>query len=333
MIVWTESAQRGSAVITQRYGSGSSPSWYSTGGRNDGPCFAPSSAQVTPRYPVPSGSLFLAGARLCNGIVNTVFCPTYNNAPQVGLYGDGGTLSIRRGGLYGTTLATAVNAYDLNVRYISFKCLIDPAVGYTRVYIDGVLVAALSLDDIDTQPATGGLWNGFEIGGSGTYPKMCDLLVADGTDPSGAGHDLHEIWMDARVDYLPSNGNGYSSQLVGQDGNSVDNYLQVDETSPDDDTTYVQSANPAIDGYTKAACPVAGATILGAAVYARGRKTDAGVAVARVGLRSGSTNLMSDAQALPVNYADVYAHVGHDPADGAFTRSGFDGMQVVVEKA
>ena len=91
----------------------------------------------------------------------------------------------------------------------------------------------------------------------GIWMLVCDGLIADGTDPSGAGHDLHEIWMDARVDYLPVNGNGYSSQFVGSDSDSVDNYALLSEVTPDDDATYVQSAAPAIDGYTKTACPVA----------------------------------------------------------------------------
>ena len=50
-------------------------------------------------------------------------------------------------------------------------------------------------------------------------------------------------------------------------------------------------------------------------------------------LRSGSTNKMSDAQALPTNYIDVYCCIGHDPADGALTKSTLDAMEIVVEKA
>ena len=335
MIVWMESCQRlpSSALMQQRYYmSGLAVMWYPTGGRNGGPCFGPATAQVDPWYPVPSGPLFLSGVRVSTIFVTQVICPTYNDLPQVGLFGNMGTLYIKSGGLYGTTLATAAGVYDGNIRYIAFECLIDPTVGYTRVYLDGVLVDALSLDNINTQPVGGGYWNGFSLGGNGTYPKMCDLLVADGTDPSGSGDDLHTIWMDARIDYIPVNGQGYSSQFVGSDEDSVDNYRQVSEVPPDEDVTFVYSDVPAIDAYTKAPYAVPLSTILGTAVYARGRKTDAGVEIAKVGLRSGSTNLMSPQQPLPVNYADVYLHVGHDPAGGPFTVAGIDGMQVVIEK-
>jgi hypothetical protein len=230
----------------------------------------------------------------------------------------------------GSVLASVSGVYHGGVSYLSLEVLIDPTVGHTRVYVDGAAVPELSLDNIDTQPFTTGFWDGFWCGSTG-WTKICDLLVADGTDPSGAGHDLHEIWMDARVDYVPGDGNGYSSQFVGSDADSVDNHELIKETTPDDDTTYVESADPAIDSYTHGPVP-AGATILGACVFARARKTDAGVAVMRVGLRSGSTNGMSDAQALAINYTDLYACIGHDPADGAFTKSSIDAMELVLEK-
>ncbi len=340
MIVWMDSCQRlrTDALASQRYGTASA-AWTATGGRNNGPRITVGvgfyAALVVPLHPPPSGSTFLLGCRLCSK-PNTYpgwVGPTWEGAAQVGLeIAADGTLSIRVGPT-GTVLASAYAAYDGEVRYLSFEMGVDASAGYTRVYLDGVAIDYLCLDDLDTRPQVGGLWDGFYVGGS-WGPSFCDLLVADGTDPSGAGHDLHDIWMDARVDYLPVNGNGYSSEFVGEDADSVNNFAQVDETSPDDDTTYVESGVPAIDGYAKAACPAGTATVLGAAVYARGKKTDAGVAAAKVGLRSGSTNEMSDAQALAVHYADAYLHVGHDPDDGAaFTPSSFDAMEVVVEKA
>jgi hypothetical protein len=332
MLVWTESCQRlrTDALVQQRYGVGS---WLSTGGRNNGPRITTghyAQPGVYPQHPAPSGSVFLCGLRLC-GLPNVYsgwVVPRWSGVSQVGIeIAADGALKV----VGAATLATAPGAYDGNVRYLSVEIGIDPTAGYTRVWLDGVAVAALSLDNINTQLEGGGLWDSFYAGGT-WGPSFCDLMVADGTDPSGAGHDRHEIWMDARVDYLPANGNGYSSQFVGQDANSVDNYQQVDETTPDDDTTYVESPSAAVDGYTKSACPGADAAILGACVFARARKTDAGVAVVRVGLRSGSTNGMSDEQALSTDYADVYQHVGHDPDNGALTQTSLDACEIVIEK-
>jgi hypothetical protein len=343
MLVWTESAQRlrTNPLVSQRYGTPYCGS-VATGGRADGPYVALDTL-FYPQKPVPSGPVFLAGARLCgfphySAAPSAVLAACWGGEVQVGVYlTQAGALSIcsTGQGIGVVQLATTANGvYDGAVRYLSFEATIDGSAGTTKVYLDGVELTDLTLTGAVTKPQAAGLWDSVRIGFEyGWWVPLCDLVIADGTDPSGTGLDLHEIWMDARVDYLPASGNGYSSQMVGSDADSTDNYLLVAETSPDDDTSYVESVEAAIDAYLKAACPLANATILGAAVHARAKKTDAGVASAKVGLRSGTTNLMGDSQALSTDYVDLYLHVGHDPAGGAFTQSSFDAMQAVVESA
>ena len=55
-----------------------------------------------------------------------------------------------------------------------------------------------------------------------------DLYICDGT--TVPGEPVNDFLGDVRVDTLYPNGNGNSSQWVGQDANSTDNYLNVDDT-------------------------------------------------------------------------------------------------------
>lgn len=49
----------------------------------------------------------------------------------------------------------------------------------------------------------------------------------------------------SKVQILRPNGNGNYSQWDGSDGNQTDNYLLVDDTTPDGDTTYIEAQNAA----------------------------------------------------------------------------------------
>ena len=75
---------------------------------------------------------------------------------------------------------------------------------------------------------------------------MDDLYFFDGT-----GSENNDFAGDVKVAALFSDGNGTTSDFDGSDGNSVDNYLLVDENPTDDDSTYVESSTPGdIDLYT-----------------------------------------------------------------------------------
>lgn len=335
-IVWLESFGRN---FFQRY---TTPPqiWSATGGRNNGPRIA-DNLGAYPKYPAPSGNTCLFHVRAFAGYSGsaTQFGPCwgtgdFNTLQCCVCFQPGGTVSVRRGQSTVLAQTSLAGQYNCELREICFECVIDDTVGSTRVLIDGVEVPELTLTNVNTKAIAGGLWNSFWIKGAGGVGcVICDLCIADGTDPSGLGYDLHELQPEIRVDYRPAAGNGYSSQLVGQDSDSVNNYLNVDETgAPDNDTSYNQSDVPAIDGYTLGPVPVEGGTVIGCMATAVVRKTDAGTAIMKVGMRSGSTNLLGDAQALPVSWYDLYQHIQHDPNNGAWTEAVFNSSQVVIEK-
>jgi hypothetical protein len=116
-----------------------------------------------------------------------------------------------------------------------------------------------------------------------------DLAI---NDVSGS---VDNSWCgDGRVILLKPNGNGDVSQLVGSDGNSVDNYALVDEIPSNGDTDYVASAT--VDEYDLYALEnpsLSNVTILRAWVESRSRDTvAAGGKVAHV-IKTGGTEYNS----------------------------------------
>jgi hypothetical protein len=132
-----------------------------------------------------------------------------------------------------TFIATDAGSVDLNVWHyleVDFEAN-KGSQGYVYLWLDGELHA--STGPVDFYQDCNIILFG------GTSSDTCDVIDFDDiylTDFSGEPPygrlgpvDLFEIYPD---------GNGNSSQLVGQDANSTDNYLNVDESPPDDGTTY-----------------------------------------------------------------------------------------------
>lgn len=129
---------------------------------------------------------------------------------------------------------------------------------------------------------------------------MDDIYVADTT--GGVNDDL--LGPLVVNSYLP-NGNGNSSDLVGSDGNSTDNYLLVDESPPDDGTTYVESGTQG-DKDTYAIANVSGTpTIVGVMPTAYAQRTQTGVKFLRHVTRVSSTDYVGSDLGLSEDYTPV----------------------------
>lgn len=159
--------------------------------------------------------------------------------------------------------------------YIEFKVTIGNAGSY-EVRVNGAqeLVDASE----DTQNTANAFANIVRLGGigSGTQAatwRMDDFYVCD--DSGGVNDDF---LGDIRVEATFPDGNGNTSNFDGSDGNSTDNYLLVDETTtPDDDTTYVESPDVGDkDTYTFGNLVTSAGTVLAVQPVLLARKTDAG---------------------------------------------------------
>jgi len=121
-----------------------------------------------------------------------------------------------------------------------------------------------------------------------------DLYLTDSTDFLG----------DCRVECLIPSGNGNSSQWVGSDATSTDNYLLVDETSLDGDTTYVEADSVGDkDTYAMDDLETAAGTVYAVQTILAQRKTDAGSRQVAPVLRHSGT----DYDGTSVSVGDTYA--------------------------
>ena len=150
-----------------------------------------------------------------------------------------------------------------------------------------------------------------------------DLYVADTT--GGVNDDfLGPIAVTAK---LPD-GNGNWSDLVGQDADSTDNYLNVDEATPDAGTTYNESGTEG-DKDTYTFEDITGTpTVLGVAATMYARRTETGAKYVRAVARVGSTDYVGTTQGLAEGYGVVEEYWDENPATStAWTYTTFNGAE------
>lgn len=138
-----------------------------------------------------------------------------------------GRFSVYRGTPAGTLLASSTTGLTLvnTWYYLEFHCLIDDTVGAFELRLDGVNVVSGSGVDTrngGTSPNVSAIeWS---RPSTSSFMYLDDLYVTTG-DGVGVSGFQDEITIEGIV----PNGNGNYSQLVGQDGDSTNNYLNVDE--------------------------------------------------------------------------------------------------------
>lgn len=246
-----------------------------------------------------------------------------------------GTISVRRGT---TNLATSAASLNLAgaYQYLEFK-VVHSATGSYEVRLNGANI--LSASGVDTTSTANNYSNHIAVLGrvetslSGfacTTTDIDDLYVLDGT-----GSANNDFLGDRRVDCYFPNGNGNSSQLSGSDGNSTDNYLLVSETTPDDDTSYVQSATVSQkDTYATANMSHTPSAINGVQVNMYARKDDAGLRSIASVTRSGGADTDGATRALSSGYQYHSQIIESDPnTAAAWTQSGYNNAEFGVKVA
>lgn len=225
-----------------------------------------------------------------------------------------GNIEIRRGTSGGTLLATGSATVAINTYfYIEVKCKISDTVGAVEVKINGASDVSFSGDT--RNGGASGVINNIKLltpylgsGVAGANSEWDDLVILD---TSGTNNDF---LGDVRIEALYPNGNGNSSQLVGSDEDSTDNYAQVDETPPDDDVTYVQSSNVGDrDTYTYSDITSTVGVVYGVQVLPYAKKTDASARSINAVVRSNGVDQVSSDQTLTTSYKYFPYVVEEDP--------------------
>ena len=151
----------------------------------------------------------------------------------------------------------------------------------------------IQLDSGDSQTTANTWVDAFRFGNfisNKATVDIDDFYILDGDGPA----PYNTFLGDLRVDTIRPNGNGTTSDFVGVDADSVDNYLHVDEVTQDGDTSYLKSSTPnEIDLYALESLPVTPSVIFGVQPVSVCKKTDAGVRTAQHVIRTGGTNYFS----------------------------------------
>lgn len=233
------------------------------------------------------------------------------------------SFSVKRGaGSSATTLAsTGPNAFTPGVwHHVELEVTLSDTVGTVKLRVDGKTPTGWTdLTNVDTK--NGGtattfdsirLTNGRGLNGAEATFHIDDLIVyySDGSGASG-------LQGDVRVYALLPNGNGNYSQLTGQDADSVDNYLNVDEAAVDDDTTYNESSTDGNkDTYTFDDLTITVGTIVGIEARAYAKKDDVATKAIRLVHRRGTTDSVGSDRTLSLAYNCHYEIWDQDPAAG-----------------
>lgn len=241
-----------------------------------------------------------------------------------------GGLSVRRGNHGDVVIGAAGTLATGTWYFIELKVTLSDTVGTIDVRVNGA--STLSLTGQDTKNlGTKTVFDTVLLGNTSTgAPTMYydDVYVVN-----GAGTVNNNFLGDLRVRSLAPSGNGTSSQLLGSDGNSIDNYLLVDDPTPDT-ADYVGSATlDQKDTYAFTDLPDTSGQVLGVQVNALATKTDTGARNLALVTRSGVTDYDSPDAAL-TNGSNLFVqHLRElDPATAAaWTRAAVNAAEFGVK--
>lgn len=241
-----------------------------------------------------------------------------------------GTLNVYRGPGAGILLGTVAGAFSSSSWvFVEMKVTVSDTVGVIEVRLNGSTSPTINVTGADTRNA-GTSTNIDQMtlnhnGGSGHYDDWY-ILNTLGSAP------VNTFLGDCRVHTLSPSGNGTSSQFVGSDADSVNNYLLVNE-QPFDTANYVGSAT-VNNKDTYAMTDLAGTvvTVFATQEVAYAAKSDAGAATIKTVVRSGATDYASSAGTLATSYAPFVNLREVDPATtAAWTTSGVNAAEVGVQ--
>lgn len=232
----------------------------------------------------------------------------------------------------GTTSGAPNNA-TWTVVEVYFKC-VNASDGRVIIKFDGVTVLDWT-GNTNPSAYAAPSWMAFDSGKQAGIIVVVDDLAVNDTAGS-----VNNSWAgDGTIALILPNANGDSSQWVGSDGNSTDNYLLVDDNPANDATDYVSTTlSSQKDLYNLASMPAlaAGGTIITVQPFFIGLRMDAGVVTAlQPGIKSGTTESWGTAQNLTTAYA-AYRGTIHetDPNTGAaWTEAAVNALQAGVQSA
>lgn len=204
----------------------------------------------------------------------------------------------------GTVIATSSVGLTLNTwSFVEVKVRFSDTVGSVQIRVNGVTTASISA--VDTA-ITSGVTTIVAVA-LGMFPQSSNTESCDFDDfylCDTNGTVNNDFLGDISIKTLLPNGNGNSSQLVGSDSNSTDNYLLVDEASVDTADYVTSSTADQFDTYTFS--DLSGSPTVKAVVLAPvAAKSDAGGRKLAGMVRHSATNYTSSDKTVGIGIISV----------------------------
>ncbi len=221
-----------------------------------------------------------------------------------------------------TVLATsATGIFTAGVWYfIELRVLVDQGTsGAVEIRVDGVQVAVNNATDTqNTADADNNFIQWFE---NLIFFDIDDVYIVD---TSGTPAPQKTFLGDIQIDRLTPDGVGNKSEFDTAFG-SANHWENVDDPTPDDDTTYNETNTlNDIDLFTfdNLAAITGGSTVLSVKAVVLGRKTDAGLAEIQIVTRPTTVDIVSSSRQLQIDFNYHEEYYDEDPqAMAAWTDS------------
>lgn len=217
----------------------------------------------------------------------------------------------------GTTIATGTTPLSTSTWYYIEPKLVVGTTGTCEVHLNGVS------GEIASTTGNFGTTNADTIFVAGIASANTDFDDMYAVDTTGTNNNT--FLGDSRVETLFPNGAGFHTAFTPN--GAASNYLCVNETTPDDDTTYVSDSTVGdIDTYTFTDVD-ASATVFGIQRNLYARKDDANTRQIAAVVRQGGTDSVGATQTLSASYA-VYSEIkDKDPTGATWTAANVNGNE------
>lgn len=195
--------------------------------------------------------------------------------------------------------------------YFELQAKLHDTTGFVTARINGTVVC--SATNVDTKNAgTKTTYDTVDLTNPAIGPSTMrydDIYVMSGAGDSFLG--------DITVDTLYPNGNGNASQWVGSDGDSIDNYLLVDEVPPVTADYTKSSTVGQLDQYALTDLIRGGGTIVGVVHTAHMALASAGSQTFQIVNRRTADNVSPTLTSASTTYAGYHHALTTDPETSA----------------
>lgn len=233
----------------------------------------------------------------------------------------------------GTVVATATTAVTASVhQYLEFKAIIADSGGKVEIRLGETVLLTYNGD---TRNGGTGVCDG-------VYARAFGALASNSIDDvyllDGSGGAQNDYQGDINVLTRVPNANGASSAWTGSDGNSVDNYLLVDDPAANT-TDYVKASTSGLDDLYGAEDVPSTYTVISYRQTTWFSKSDAGTPPAIIPIQKGNsggvrTEATIAAGTLSTTQQAVTSAINTtDPDGNALTPTRINAMQIGVRSA